>query len=646
MSQKEIPKEIVKAVDSLINELDRLARDPLTNSQEFFGQVGETIETVLAPNQQGIFFRAADNHFLNCDESGASLEQMIPAWKLAIEQLEGSKADHLTDKQGSETRILFGIFDQQKAPADRSNTNFDGVIVVQIDSNLASQSTISILRAVAKLSGLFLSKRVEAGNHQDLMRRYADFSMGCLSSTQTKRLAHIICNDARLLFECERLQIFEKTGSGLVLRAVSSVAIFEKRSALLRSATKIANSAFKLRRPVISSQDTQDQRLQADIEDYESKSQLPFFICFPLQLTTQQGKTTHRVGVLLAEFTQAPRLLEFSRTANVVVPQATLALSNARKISSIPFQSLFFWLCTNFKLQNVARIAMFALVPLALVLATLIIQIDFKVRISGKLQAVNERQVFAPRDAFISEVLVDQGQEVAKGDLLVLLRSPELELQVEEAAGEIKKLEKYQLAKEITLNQASSGNSADAATMAQLASEIADLEYQIQAKKEEHEFSLRRIKELEVLAPIDGKVVTWQAKRKLIGKPIRWGDSLMKLADENSDWELRFNADEKKVGYILDAIRNHERPEDVSVSYFLHSDPKQKYSTRIRQIGNSTEMKSDVGHAVSIDATVSDEQLIRRHGAQVSGDIDCGKRSIAYVWTYEVIDAIRRKFVW
>ena len=47
-----------------------------------------------------------------------------------------------------------------------------------------------------------------------------------------------------------------------------------------------------------------------------------------------------------------------------------------------------------------------------------------------------------------------------------------------------------------------------------------------------------------------------------------------------------------------------------------------------------------------MDCPVAATQTVRRHGAKVVGDVACGRRSLAYLWTYQLVDALKRQFVW
>ena len=194
------------------------------------------------------------------------------------------------------------------------------------------------------------------------------------------------------------------------------------------------------------------------------------------------------------------------------------------------------------------------------------------------------------------------------------------------------------------LNQAASGNVGDAALQTRLASEIADLEFQIQTLEDEKDFVESQIGKLQVCAPIDGSVVTWNVEKNLINRPVKWGDPLMKLADETSQWELHLKAPENKISYILDADGNQDN--QLQVRYFFKSQPTKQFESAVSEIASVTEPDSELGPSVAVTCPVDEAQTLKRHGAKVIGDVMCGKKSVGYVWTHELIDTIRRRFVW
>ena len=227
------------------------------------------------------------------------------------------------------------------------------------------------------------------------------------------------------------------------------------------------------------------------------------------------------------------------------------------------------------------------------------------------------------------------------------MKSPELQLVLDEADGEIAKLEDLRAAKKVVLNQTSTGKNADRYDSIRMAGEVAELDFKIQAQADKRDFAIKQMSDLKVEAPIDGTVVTWDVKKLLNEKPVRWGESLLKVADENQQWQLRFLAPEKSMGYILEAAQHNQQGiEGLKVDYFFSSRPEQKFEVTVAEAGKSTEKSKSEELGVRLVCNVAPEQKLQRHGAQVTGDVQCGRRSIAFVWTHEIVDAIRRQLVW
>jgi hypothetical protein len=647
MSVNNNPQELVKVVDGLMDELDQLAASPLTKSSELFGRALDTLALVIQPQASAVFLLGPDRLPINATSS-ESIESYFSSWPTAAAELADGQPGWCQQVSQQSASLGFAL---------KSAGTTQGVMVAKVAPNQRTKSTLSLMQAIADLSSRHIELQLTQAtlDKVDFLSQVNEFSLGCLSSVDEREIGKVIVNDVRNLMACERVQYFRAAGNRLDLAAVSSVAVFEKRTEVLRCSTQLAKLTHRRNSPLLSSQPPDDRNIQAAVATYRELSGLPFFALFPLQARFRHRKPTRSGGVLLVEYAEPPNYFEFVRAAKIVVPQSSLAIFNAKKVSSIPFHRLLMFLGDRLNLGSLTKLLLGVGIPLALLLMTMLIRTDFKIRMNGVLRPVTEQLVFSPHDAFVDEVLIEHGEAVDAGELLLKLRSPALNLELEETIGEIKKLTEFKAAKNMALNQAPTRNADDSALPAKLASEIADLEFQISSLVDKQSYVQRRIDELSIYAPIAGKVVTWNVKKLLQEKPVRWGDPLLKIADEASDWELRFKASEKKIGYVLQANSNQNKtasPADPSaltpmkVIYFFQSNPEQKFSTVIRSAASSTELDTEVGPSVAVYCDVDDEQQLKRHGAKVVGDVVCGKRSIAYVWTYELMDAIRRQFVW
>jgi len=641
MSASNNPQNLVQAIDSLIEELDQLAVNPHTSSRDFFSRLKDTLDAVIQTESSAVFLFGPDGTpiLANNDGSKNRIEDWFPRWSTARAELESSEKGFIQQNRAKHTAIGFSL---------AQNESLQGILVALIDSAQCNQATLSLMQALADVTSRFLNLQTNRSiaGETDFLSQVNEFSLGCLSSFDEQEVGKIVVNDARMLLRCERVQYFRVSGNHLKLAAVSSVAVFEKRSELLRCASLLAQLVCRSNQPLLSSQPSSNKNIQNVAETYKEMSGMPFFALFPLQAKFRQHKQVSSSGVILIEYAQLPDSFEFVRAAKIVVPQAGLAVYNARRVSSIPFYQSLMFISDGLRLGSLAKGLLLIGLPMALVLMTFLIPADFKIRLGGTLRPTKEQLVFSPHDAFVEKVLVEHGDLVASGDVLVQLRSPALDLELEETVKEIVKLSEFKSAKTIALNQVTNRNADDPSLLAKLASEIADLEFQIADLRDKQSFVQRRIDELSIHAPIAGRVVTWNVQKMLTEKPVRWGDPLLKVADEESQWELQLKASEKKIGYLLAAQSELESPNDVPVEYFFQSNPDRKFQTKIRETADSTEMDPEFGPSVAVLCDIDRQQQLKRHGAKVVADVDCGKRSIAYVWTYELVDAIRRQFVW
>ena len=118
----------------------------------------------------------------------------------------------------------------------------------------------------------------------------------------------------------------------------------------------------------------------------------------------------------------------------------------------------------------------------------------------------------------------------------------------------------------------------------------------------------------------------------------------MEIADETGPWNLVFHVPETKMGMIKQAQDRHAR-NAPTITYFLESDVEKRFDTEINEIGDATEYDPETGSFVLIRCEAADKNQERRHGAKVLADVDCGQKSVWFVWTHEIIGSLRRHFV-
>ena len=641
MNASDHSRDLHDTLEAMLDELGKIAQSTSATSEELYEQATDVLRLLFQPDSAAIFLFGVNGLVANAVSapSGAERPDEIDWDQLGPSSKSNGEALVIKDESNC-SHITFNL-----GPASERK----GVLYLRTkpDGYLALQ------KKVVEHVGAILNRRLATEKHElpaETYRRLQKFSSSCMSSLEHDELSENLTNDIRLVLKAERAQYFKLRGKRCKLQNVSSVSRFEKRTQLLRASEALANEVFRTGKTVLSSDSPHCENVSLSLKEYKELSGFPFLACFLLRERDSLAGSDHRCkpnGVLIAEYSSRPSISDLVETSSDALPQMEIALEHAAAYSSFPLHKLWLSLHKKLNLRWFGKRMLLSAATACLLLFLCSWPVDFNIRMQGTLHAVSESNVFSPRDAFVDKVYIDHGSHVEQGQPLVALRSPELDQMLDEADGEIAKLSDLRASKKVVLNQSSTGKKADRHESIRLAGEIEELDFKIEAQQDARNFALREMEKLTVVSPIQGTVVTWNAKKLLSEKPVRWGDSLLRIADENQQWQLQFSAPEKSMGYVLDAAeRNENGIHGLSVKYFFSSRPDRRYTAKILDAGKSTEMDASETLGVRVICNAAPDQNLRRHGAQVTGDIHCGKRSLAFVWTQELVDAIRRQLVW
>ncbi len=622
------------AYDDLLNQLAELATDPNTAASTFFDHVVTAIDVICSPQGFAIVGIGVEDTLMFI-EGTPQARSNISSWKLL---------DHLgqsTTAQGQ--REWQNGKDLFYASSIETPQRTWGWLVIQClaDENqaLAKQLVSAVSEIVAEFVAINLladkSKQVE------FLDSYARFSLNAHSSFETKPVAYAIANDLRLLTSCERVSIFQVTENHARLLAVSSVSAAENRTKLAKKMKQLVTVALRYKTGFSTDQRPEQPKLVELLEEFTALSRLPNATGIPIT----SGKKNRTIGFVVTEATEKLDRFAFSRGLTFAMPHVRLAMQNTRQQEYIPFRKTLLWIGRFFDSVGFFKPLAAAAVIAVFILALFFVKTDFKIRIEGQLRPVEEQTIFSPADGFVDTMKTGHGDLVSVGDELLTLRSPELEIKIEKNAGEFERLNQLLESKRIELNQAMNGT-ADPLMQSKIAAEISDLNQQYQSLESEKKFLLDRKKELRLTSPIEGKVITWNVKRSLSNKPVRWGEPLFDVAMEEGEWHIVFKVPESDFGYISSAQSNEAMKHPLRVNYFLESDTNSRFETEIIESGKAAEFEPELGSFVLVRCKAPDQLSDRRHGARVIADVYCGRRSIAYVWTRELWDGIRRRFVW
>ena len=496
-------------------------------------------------------------------------------------------------------------------------------------------------------------------------RRLNTFKLNAHRSLEPKLAANLIVNDARWLCGCERVAILTVARAGkLKLAAVSSIATLDRKSDFCMKLESLARLAVEANVPMTSDriggigteENEKEKKLQRAILNWQQKHGFGFL--FGLPLVDRVDQTA--VGFLVFEAKDSIDRPNFARALRQVEPHAALAIANVNRMNSIPFRQTLRWIGRRAKLPWIFKAALVVTALAALIAVMVYVDRPFSVRTHGELLPRVDQQVCAQIEGNLGSVAVEHGQVIRQGQLLATIENSDLEADFDGVVGEYAKTKQLVESKKILLGQY--GHSGDQALVGRLAAEISDLGFQLELLDNRRKYLLHKKEKLNVRAPRDGQIITWQTKSKLLGKPVRWGDNLFSVADLDGPWDVVLRVPENRVGYILDCGRNLRRKETVagsgqqlpgttvgslrSVEFFLKSDPSKRYEAEIVEVSSAVEVDDSLGKLTTIRCTVPAELVNRRHGATIVADIDCGDRPLWFVCFGEFFDGVRRRWVW
>lgn len=490
--------------------------------------------------------------------------------------------------------------------------------------------------------------------HEDEIRQWQSLNacaVAAYRSLDPRQTAFEIVNEGRTFLRCDRLTVFREGAWGLRILAASGLATLDARSEVVRRIRSLAKRVLKSGEPFVYREGVLDipDPIQKVVSPYLRETRATQVIVIPLldALSTQSESIKPRsvMVIELLESSEAPQLLERSQ---LIATHAASAMNRALEYHSIPLRPIWKtlrWLLSLFRLRQIIRPLLVLLALVAVVLPLVFVQTDFLVETRGELRPSVERHVFAPVDGFVRSLEVTHGVTVKANQLVAELQSPELQREFERVNGELLTVEKKLVSRRIAMSETNPNDTESLLLQRELATEIGELEQQQISLQEQKRLLEIELAELDVRSPISGQVVTWQIEEILPSRPVRRGESLLKVADVDGDWQMELKVADRKIGYVLDARRKSQEP--LPIHFVIETDPDHVFSAEVVTVASSATVSSQEPAYVRVVATFDKSDVTQlRPGATVVAKVNCGRRSIGYVWLHDLIDSVQRRFFW
>lgn len=488
--------------------------------------------------------------------------------------------------------------------------------------------------------------------------QFERFTLELQRTLNVREVCAIAVNDGRIMVGCDRVSIVVKEGKRIKVRGISGQDDVQHRANLVNAMRSVARQVIRVGEPLVYRGEIQNipPQLEKPLATFlqESRARMALFLPlvprdpFPQKEEKDPSAATSKqpprpIGCLVVEqFSESRPLPVLRQRADLVADHVAASLHNAQTHQTIFL--LWLWVALGrligwFRGRNLAIAAAVAVGIAGAGAALALVPWDYRVEGLGKTMPVIQREVFAPWDGDVVEIFVESGQRVKEGDRLLQLESNELRAELTSAEAELAL--KQGLIDTLVAQRKAATNREDASRYdvewKKARIEAIGLEQEVQVLKD-------RIAALTVHAPMSGVVATFQLRQKLQNRPVRRGEVLLEVMDDQGDWRLELEVPEYRMGHLLKAL-NRSEDGTLPVEYVLATAVETSYEAKVTEIATRSNQSEEEGTIVEVFADIDPETLpSRRIGAEVEAKINCGKRSLGYVLFGDVIEFVQRHF--
>lgn len=474
-----------------------------------------------------------------------------------------------------------------------------------------------------------------------------------------RETAYTIANEGRRLIGCDRVAVAFKKGRKCIVEAISGQDTLDNRSNIVGALNKLATRVVATGEPLWYEGVSDDLPPQVEeaVTAYVEESYAKSVTVLPLRKPRPSDAESTSVAAANAEIENTDPLevigaliieqIESDIPREVIAPRVDLVYEHsARALSNALDHSNLFLMPVWRAIGKAAWIVRARTLPktltitgivLALLIGMIVIPWPFTMKAKGALQPQEKRDVFVEEPGIVNEVLVDHGSFVKRGEPVLRLRNPDLEVQLSDIVGKKLATQEQLSSVERTILESASLTEAE---RAKLFGERGQLRQQVSSLGEQEKILKRKREQLVIRAPISGQVITWDVKKMLAQRPVTTGQVVMTVADPNGPWELELYMPERRSGKV-DLAQELIKP-DLKVDYILATAPDKTLYGVVRQDDMSIIPHEEEGSVLRVRVDIDKNDLYQpRPGATVTAKVHCGTRPIGWCWFHEAVEWVQ-----
>ena len=560
------------------------------------------------------------------------------------------------------------------APIDRAGTRA-GLIEIfhQRNAPEVERGYLKFLEEVTQPARTFLDRQqlVTLDSQQTALVQVDRFSRAVHETLDPVSTAFVLANEARRIIGCDRVSVLVKRGRKLRLEAVSGQESIERRASAVQAVEALVRVVAKAGDPLWHPDPATElpPQIEEELEVYVDESHATALAIIPLEkpkptpvvqtggvdaVAVAKAEATPKtapepIGALVAEWFSSSTF-EGGKRARVelVAEHGRVALANALAHTSLPLYPLLNLLGKSKALttaRNLPKTILAILATAAAILALVLVPADLRLEGKGTLEPVHHRDVFAGIDGVVESIApgVEHAADVKEGQLLASLRNIELDVALTDVLGR-KAASEEQLVSTRRAILEDKKISADEKT--RMAGRAAQLQREIESLEAQRTLYEAKKLSLAVRSPIDGVIVTWQVRDRLMLRPVEKGQVLLNVADKTGPWELEIHLPDDRLGHVNRAYAEARAAgRELEVDYILATDPGTRHVGTVREIHEQAEVRGEQGNTVLLRITIDPSRHEKEElgaGASVTTRINCGKRPLGYVIFHDLVAFIQQ----
>lgn len=661
--------EARQRIESLLDEMADLSDKPIA-PDVFYGQLLDRLTFAASAVGAAIWTKGPSGHLLlahqtdlaACYPMGQAAKAMSDDEAYLFQVFHSGKADVLPGSDAAP-----GKYQLVAVPLQVAGDPW-GVLALYQSTNLAKSVVHThqrITHAFAEVAQHYQQQSLlrDFQQHQFDWKRQLEFAGLVHTDLSYEKTVYRIANEARNCLDADRVAVLSTRSSRCRLEAISGVDKPHRRSNTVRKLERLAAEVVRSKQTLLYTGETENLPPQVEeaLVDYLEETPSKVLAIVPLleaAKSDDEDESNIRpaqelVGALAIESIEQLDGHHLLQRAEPIVRHASTALGNAKAYHQLPLASVLIPLggllvtVGWYRLSTTLKV----LIPLIVVVAALfLIPTDFSIEVHGQLVPVVERNVFAPSDGYVEEIFVKHGQPVKQGSPLIQLRSNEFNLQRTEIVGQ---LQTAQAELDAILVKRSQGMRRDPRSESRPPESFEDLSADqmkltklIENLTQQRDLLQKREDDLKLVSPIDGQVLDWEVEQVLAARPVSRGELLMKVADVDGPWMLELELPDKRTHHVVTAQQQVKEP--LAVRFQLVNEPGKTYRGELVESASIVDLDEDSPEPfVPLEAEIDKSEIPHlRHGLSVVGRIECGQRSVAYVWTYQLVETVRRYLFW